>query len=266
MHSFMLLRHGQVVAEGWWAPYSAERPIAVLAQQDRSRPPRRPSPRPRVCWTSTTRSSRTSPSSTRTSPIPRSRSMQIRHIAAMASGHEQETLAEAFALDPDEPVRGFLLIPPDRQPGTVFAYNQPCTYALGSIVQRNAGMPLTRYLRPRLFDPLGIGHGRLAHLPARPRAGLHRAARPDRGHRQARAAVPAARPVGRRPVDPREMGGRGHVASRSTTPTEPNPDWRQGYGFQFWMSRHGYRGDGAFGQFCVSCPNRTRSWSPPPHA
>ena len=37
-------------------------------------------------------------------------------------------------------------------------------------------------------------------------------------------------------------------------PNEPNPDWRQGYGFQFWMARHGYRGDGAYGQFCVILP------------
>jgi CubicO group peptidase (beta-lactamase class C family) len=67
-------------------------------------------------------------------------------------------LGEALERDPEEPVRGFLLIPPDRDPGTVFAYSQPCTYTLASIIQRNAGMPLTRYLRPRLFDPLGIGH------------------------------------------------------------------------------------------------------------
>src|ERR1700728_3887623 len=25
-HSLMVVRHGHVVAEGWWAPYSAERP------------------------------------------------------------------------------------------------------------------------------------------------------------------------------------------------------------------------------------------------
>src|SRR5919107_5078838 len=25
-HSIMVVRHGHVVAEGWWAPYSAERP------------------------------------------------------------------------------------------------------------------------------------------------------------------------------------------------------------------------------------------------
>ena len=39
-------------------------------------------------------------------------------------------------------------------------------------------------------------------------------------------------------------------------PREPNPDWRQGYGFQFWMARHGYRGDGAYGQFCIVLPEQ----------
>ena len=26
LHSFMLVRHGHVVAEGWWSPYAAEPP------------------------------------------------------------------------------------------------------------------------------------------------------------------------------------------------------------------------------------------------
>ncbi|SCD35270.1 hypothetical protein GA0115240_10387 [Streptomyces sp. DvalAA-14] len=38
------------------------------------------------------------------------------------------------------------------------------------------------------------------------------------------------------------------------TPAAAASDWQQGYGFQFWMSRHGFRGDGAYGQFCVVLP------------
>ena len=34
------------------------------------------------------------------------------------------------------------------------------------------------------------------------------------------------------------------------------PDWRQGYGYQFWRSRHGYRGDGAYGQYCLVLPEQ----------
>src|SRR5690606_12331728 len=88
---------------------------------------------------------------------PRSRSIRVRHLASMASGHHQEMLDRAVAADPGEPVRGFLLQPPECEPGTVFAYNQPNTYTLGAIVQRVTGQSLSGYLRPRLLDPLGIG-------------------------------------------------------------------------------------------------------------
>jgi len=49
---------------------------------------------------------------------------------------------------------------------------------------------------------------------------------------------------------------RRHIAT--DTVTDPavgdKPDWRQGYGYQFWRSRHGYRGDGAYGQYCLVLP------------
>src|SRR5262245_51335392 len=31
LHSFMLLRHGHVVAEGWWAPYNAQSPHVLFS-------------------------------------------------------------------------------------------------------------------------------------------------------------------------------------------------------------------------------------------
>jgi Beta-lactamase len=39
--------------------------------------------------------------------------------------------------------------------------------------------------------------------------------------------------------------------------SNPRSDWDQGYGYQFWRSRNGaYRGDGAFGQYCVVLPQQ----------
>jgi hypothetical protein len=39
--------------------------------------------------------------------------------------------------------------------------------------------------------------------------------------------------------------------------TQGNPDWTAGYGFQFWRCRPaGYRGDGAFGQYCIVLPEQ----------
>ena len=31
LHSFMLVRHGQVVAEGWWGPYAASEPHQMFS-------------------------------------------------------------------------------------------------------------------------------------------------------------------------------------------------------------------------------------------
>ena len=40
-------------------------------------------------------------------------------------------------------------------------------------------------------------------------------------------------------------------------PSGKNPDWRQGYGFQFWRCQHNaYRGDGRDGQICLVMPEQ----------
>ena len=155
-HSFMLLRHGQVAAGGWWQPYSADR-VHLLYSLSKS-------------FTAAAvgiavRQGLVDLDATVLSYFPeldadvtdeRSRRMRVRHLLAMASGHREETLERAEALDPTNTVRGFLLLPPDEEPGSVFAYNQPCTYTLASIVRRVTGGSLVAWLRPHLLDPLGI--------------------------------------------------------------------------------------------------------------
>ena len=253
MHSLMVVRHGQVVAEGWWAPYSAERP-QLLYSLSKS-------------FTSTAAAFAQAEGLLDLDDAvvphfaefaaditdPRCRSVKVRHVASMAAGHTREMLTEAMMRDPEEPVRGFLLVPPDREPGTVFAYSQPCTYALASIIQRNAGMPLTRYLRPRLFDPLGIGHvGWHTFPPGREQgfSGLH--ARTEDVAKLGLLYLQGGQWEGAQLIGEKWVAEA--TSQQVANPAEPNPDWQQGYGYQFWMSRHGYRGDGAFGQFCVILP------------
>lgn len=171
----------------------------------------------------------------------------------MASGHRDETLDRALAIDSDNLVRGFLLLPPDEEPGTVFAYNQPCTYTAGVIVQRATGQSLTDYLRPRFFDPLGIddvGWSQDASGFDIGFSGLHASTEAiaalgqfylQRGEWNGTQLLPASW------VDEATTS---HISNGS----DPASDWSQGYGFQFWMSRHGYRGDGAYGQFAAILP------------
>lgn len=254
-HSLMILRHGHVVAAGWWHPYTRDR-LQLLYSLSKS-------------FTSTAAGFAVGEGLVRLDdPVisyfpefdaditdARGRSMLVRHVASMASGHVEETLQRALALDRDEIVRGFLLLPPDRDPGTVFAYNQPATYTLGTIVQKVTGQTLTDYLRPRLFDPLGIGEvAWQQYPPGRDMgfSGLH--ATTDAVARLGQLYLQDGVWAGKRllPAGWVAQATRRHISNADQS---ENPDWQQGYGFQFWMARHGYRGDGAYGQFCVVLPD-----------
>ena len=256
-HSLMIVRHGHVVASGWWAPYTPDRPHLLYSISK--------------SFTATAAGFAVAEGLlSLDAPVisyfpefegditdPRSRAMLVRHVASMASGHLTETREQAFARDPAEPVRGFLLTPPDRDPGSVFAYNQPATYSLAAIVQRVTGQSLTDYLRPRLFDPLGIGET----------AWLQRPPGRDLGFSGMYATTDALAKLGLlylgngvwegRQLLPASWvaeATRAHISNADGTPEGAVSDWQQGYGFQFWRSRHGYRGDGAYGQFCLVLP------------
>jgi CubicO group peptidase (beta-lactamase class C family) len=249
----MVVRQGHVVAEGWWAPHTPER-TRLLYSLSKS-------------FTSTAlglalEEGRLGLDDTVVSHFPefdaeitdpRSRSVTLGHLAAMASGHDRDMMQEALTGDPQEPVRGFLLVAPDEEPGTVFAYSQPCTYTLAAIIQRVTGMRLTEYLRPRLFDPLGIGEvGWLTWPPGREQGFSGLFARTEDVAKLGQLYLQGGR-WGEDQLLPEryvEQATSRHV----DTPNQDNVDWCQGYGFQFWMARHGYRGDGAFGQFCVVLP------------
>jgi CubicO group peptidase (beta-lactamase class C family) len=252
-HSLMLVRGGAVVAEGWWAPYAADR-VHLLYSLSKS-------------FTSTALGFAVAeglvdldapvlsyfPELDADITDPRSRGLTVRSVAAMAAGHSVDMLDAAAAADPVDLVRGFLLLPPDGRPGVDFAYSQPCTFTVGAIVQRVSGEPLTSYLRPRLFEPLGIGT-----------VGWQRdASGREIGYSGLHATTGAVAALGLLHLQRGRWGERQLLPAawvdeatrpQVSTAGEPNPDWQQGYGFQFWASRHGYRGDGAYGQFCIVLP------------
>jgi CubicO group peptidase (beta-lactamase class C family) len=253
LHSLMVVRHGHVVAEGWWAPHTPEltRLLYSLSKSFTATALGFALEEERFSLDDTV-VSRFPEFDTQISD-PRSRSVTLRHVASMASGHDRDMLQEALTRDPREPVRGFLLVPPDTEPGTLFAYSQPSTYTLAAVIQRATGMRLTEYLRPRLFDPLGIGEvGWLSWPPGREQGFSGLFARTEDVAKLGQLYLQR----GRWGED--QLLPEGYVEQATSpqidTPNEGNVDWRQGYGFQFWMARHGYRGDGAFGQFCVVLP------------
>ncbi len=185
----------------------------------------------------------------------RTRRMTIRHIASMATGHQDETLLDAFVANPTDAVRGFLHLPPEHEPGTWFAYNQPPVLTLATILQRLDGQRLSEQLRERVLDPIGVGE--LRWFQYQPGIEL--------GFSGVFTDLDAIARLGQLHLDDGVWEGRrvlpeGWVAEASSVqienPQRPEPDWRRGYGLQTWMCRHGYRGDGAFGQYMVVLPEQ----------
>ncbi|WP_370650225.1 serine hydrolase domain-containing protein [Oscillochloris sp. ZM17-4] len=255
LHSFMLLRHGHVLAEGWWAPYERDAPH-ILFSLSKS-------------FTATAVGLAVAegllsvddpvvgffPDDLPAKVSANLAAMRVRHLLAMSTGHDVDTM-----LPPDKQTdnwaRDILAIPVRHTPGTHFLYNTGATYMLSAIIQRITGVTLLEYLRPRLLDPLGIDHATWWTCPRGINVGGYglnittdAIARfgqlyLQKGVWRGQQLVPAD-----------------WVAAASTLQTvngdDPQSDWAQGYGYQFWMCRHdAYRGDGAFGQYCVVMPEQ----------
>lgn len=250
LHSMMLLRHGQVLAEGWWAPYTRDG-AHLLYSLSKS-------------FTSTAvglavAEGRLDPEDLVTSFFPqvdaatvhpRVQRLQVKHLLSMASGHHDDTLDK---LRGDDPAAAFLALVPEEEPGSWFTYNNGATLMLSLIVTAVTGERLLEYLRPRLLDPLGIGEAYWSGTESYDQgfSGLHLAT--EAIARFGQLYLQGGVWQGRRllPAEWVTTATQAHVDN----PREPEPDWRQGYGYQFWRCRHdGYRGDGAYGQFCVVLP------------
>src|SRR5215831_8434089 len=153
-HSFMLVRHGQVVAEGWWSPYRAEL-NHMLYSLSKS-------------FTSTAvglavAERRLTVDDFVVSFFPNDlpeqlsanlRALRVKHLLTMSVGHAQDSTPAIRA--EENWVRKFLSLPIANEPGSVFLYNSGATYMLSAIVQKLTGQKLIDYLTPRLFQPLGI--------------------------------------------------------------------------------------------------------------
>jgi CubicO group peptidase (beta-lactamase class C family) len=256
MNSFMLVRHGHVVAEGWWAPYDRDTPH-VLYSLSKS-------------FTSTAvglaadtgllslddQVIKFFPNEAPAEPSANLRAMRVRDLLRMNTGNQTE--APIRVDDPskqtDTWVKTFLNHPVPFKPGTHFLYNSPATYMLSAIVQKVTGMTVLEFLRSRLFEPLGFKDPVWVASPQGISAGAYGLSiRTEeiarfgelylhKGMWNGKQLIPAA-------------WVEQATAIQTSTGSAPASDWDQGYGYQFWRSRHNsFRGDGAFGQYCMVIP------------
>ena len=256
VHSFMMVRHGKVVAEGWWTPHHADAQHMLFSLSK--------------SFTSTAvgmaiAEGRLSldtpiieifPQEAPAEPSANLRNMRVRDLLAMNTGHLAADV-NAFSWTGRSGatlVQDFLALPVAHKPGTHFFYNTPATYVLAAAVEKTTGESLVAYLTPRLFEPLGID---TPHWD-RSKDGV------ALGGFGMRATTEDIAKLGQLYLQEGEWNGRrllpaDYVTAASSKQTSngsnPASDWDQGYGYQFWRCVPGfYRGDGRFGQFCIIMP------------
>lgn len=256
MNSFVLIRHGHVVAEGWWAPYDRDTPHMLYSLSK--------------SFTSTAvgfaiaegklnlddQVLKFFPDEAPADPSPNLRAMRVRDLLRMNTGNQVE--APIRVDDPtkqtDTWVKTFLTHAVPFKPGTHFLYNSPATYMLSAIVQKVTGMTVLEYLRPRLFEPLGFKDPTWVSSPQEITAGAYGlSVRTEEIARFGEVYLHQGMWNGKQLVPATWVQQATSV--QTSNGSAPTSDWDQGYGYQFWRSRHNsFRGDGAFGQFCMVIP------------
>lgn len=253
IHSFLLVRHGKVLCEGYYAPYGPEQLQSVFS----------------LSKTFTSMAVGIAAGEGRidldakvidifpdelaasgVTPGPELNALTLRHLLRMSTGQPEEPGGDEAWKD----MRiAFLQQPFTDMPGVVFRYNTITTYMLSAALNKQ-GIDLEDYLQEKLFTPLGVsgtrwlrdGHGICT-------GGFGFSLVPEliaklgvlilnNGQWEGQQLIPreylalATRPqIYQPPID--QLG---------------EDEWHGGYGYQMWMCPNGcFRGDGMYGQLCL---------------
>jgi CubicO group peptidase (beta-lactamase class C family) len=281
MHSFMLVRHGHVVAETWWAPYRRSAPhwLYSLSKSFTSTAVGLAVADGRLKVTD--KVTDFFPDQLPPSVSENLAALQVRHLLSMSAGHKTDSVS-AIVGNVSQPdwVRTFLSLPIEHAPGEVFLYDTGASFMLSAIVQKATGQKVADYLQPRLFAPLDIrekiwdesplgintgGWGLSVTTETLAKFGQLYLQKGEWNGKQLlpRAWVEEATSFKiQQPVTWNSGSGAPGQIDRTDpvaalTKLKESSDWYQGYAYQFWRCRHNaYRGDGAFGQFCVVMPDQ----------
>lgn len=257
LHSFVLLRHGKIIAEAYWVPYEKDRPHLLYSLSK--------------SFTSTAvglavDEGRLSlddkvisffPKQTPEKVSEHLANMRVRDLLCMGTGNECDTFVPMIKDGAETDwIKLFLAQPVKHEPGTFFCYNTGATYMLSAIVQQVTGQKVADYLTPRLFKPLNIKNPAWetsAQGITTGGYGLKIKTRDIAAFGQ--LYLQKGQWKGRRILS--EKWVEAAISKQISNGNNPRSDWNQGYGYQFWRCRHNaFRGDGAFGQYCVVMPDQ----------
>lgn len=259
-HSFMLVRHGKVIAEGWWNPYRADLKHTLYS-----------------CSKSFTATAvgfavnekllsvNDKVISFFPDQLPDTVSaflsqLTVKDVLSMSDGQEPDPTSKISS--DSNWVHAFLNTPILYKPGTKFLYNSLGTYMLSAIVQKVTGQKVVDYLKPRLFDPLGIqGMDWETDTKEINTGGWGLRLKTEDMAKFALLFLQKGKWNGKQvlPASWVEEASTAKIIQHPELPQSKrdSSDWEQGYCYQMWRCRNNaYRGDGAFGQYMIVMPEQ----------
>ena len=255
-HSVMIIRHGHVVAEGWWYPfapgqhqqlYSLSKSFTGTAIGMAIDDKRLKLDDPVISFFP-----KDQPSSISSNLA----ALKVRHLLSMSVGQEKDSIL-TLEHTPDGTTweETFLSLPVVYEPGTRFLYNSGASYMLSSIIKQVTGHNVHEYLKTRLYVPLGITGA----------TWTQNAEGVNMGASNLRIRTEDIGKLGQLYLQEGKWNGRQLVskewvslATKKEVDTGKNDSsWGCGYGFQFWLNPPGgFRADGAYGQYSMVFPDK----------
>jgi CubicO group peptidase (beta-lactamase class C family) len=214
LHSFMLVRHGKVVAEAWWNPYRPELKHTMYSVSK--------------SFTSTAIGFAVSEKRLRVgdkvisffpeyAPASTGRylsELTVKDLLTMSVGQDPDPTGRIWGTAGWE--RAFLETPIVNKPGSRFLYNSMGTYMLSAIVTKVTSQKVSDYLKPRLFDPLGITDYDWETSPTGSSTGGVGSAPSNRRHGKVRAGAAEQRTLERQAGATHRMDRGGNLSSDSS--------------------------------------------------
>jgi CubicO group peptidase (beta-lactamase class C family) len=257
----MMVRHGKVIAEGWWHPYRADLRHTMYSVSK--------------SWTSTAVGLAAQegllsvedkvisffPDQLPDSVSPYLAQLRLKDLLSMSAGQEPDPTS-LVARDTNW-VSSFFRVPIQHEPGTLFLYNTLATYMVSAILQKVTGQEVVDYLKPRLFDPLMINS---ADWETDPQGitvgGWGLRVKTEDMAKLGQLYLQQGKWNGKQLLPEAWIAKATSAVIVDSAPYLPEDqkarsDWAQGYGYQFWRCRNNsYRADGAFGQFIIVMPEQ----------
>ena len=257
-HGLMIMREGKVAAEGWWTPYapgirhglqSHTKTYAATAVG--------------VAYTEgllklDERIIDIFPEYAPEEPSENLKKLTVHNVLSMGCG--MDTMPRPSV----DWIREFINTPVVHEPGTTYMYNSTGSTLLGAIVRKKTGLGLIDYLKPRLFDKIGIDASNLKCycMPdGMEIGGGGMYATTEDNLRLLKLYADGGIWEGERILAEDYVAKATTLQNESWTEERVNPPAKDnfvGYGYQIWMCRPQgvYRADGAMGQFTIVIPDR----------